>query len=139
MSQSDPIADFITVVRNGVRSRKTQVEVPFSKIKAEIARILADEGFIDGWETFEVTNHKGNKFKYLRVALRYADELKTVSPISQLERISKPGRRVYVGRLELPRVRGGLGISILSTCQGVISDKEARKRNVGGELLVKVW
>ena len=139
MSQSDPIADFITVIRNGVRSRKTQVEVPFSKIKAEIARILADEGFIDGWETFEVTNHKGNKFKYLRVALRYADELKTVSPISQLERISKPGRRVYTGHAELPKVQGGLGVAVVSTSQGVVTDRQARKLQVGGEVLCEIW
>jgi small subunit ribosomal protein S8 len=139
MSQSDPIADFITIVRNGVHSRKVSVEVPFSRIKGEIAKILALEGFIEGWEVFDVTNHKGTRFKHLKVRLRYADELRTISPISQLERVSKPGRRVYVSRQELPRVRGGFGVSILSTCQGVLSDREARRRNVGGELMVKVW
>lgn len=139
MSLSDPIADFITVIRNGVRNRKTDVESDYSKMKAAICRILAEEGFIEGWEEFEVTNHKGNKFKRLKVTLRYADELKTISPINQLERVSTPGRRVYVARKEMPRVRGGFGLSIVSTSRGVISDKEARRQNLGGELLVKVW
>jgi small subunit ribosomal protein S8 len=139
MSQSDPIADFITVIRNGLHSRKGSVDVPYSKMKVAIAKILADEGFIDGFEEFEVTNHKGNKFKWIKVHLRFADDLKRITPLNQLERISTPGRRVYVSRKELPKVRGGFGISILSTSSGVISDKEARQRNVGGELLVKVW
>lgn len=139
MSISDPIADFITIVRNGVRSQKAHVESDYSKLKADICRVLAEEGFIDGWEVVEVTNQKGNKFKRLKLTLRYADDLNRISPLNQLERISKPGRRVYIGRRELPRVRGGFGISILSTSRGVLSDREARKRNVGGELLVKVW
>jgi small subunit ribosomal protein S8 len=139
MSQSDPIADFITVIRNGVHSRKAQVEVPYSKMKASIAQILANEGFIDGWEEVANTTAKGSPFKRLRVQLRYADDLKRVSPLSTLERVSKPGRRVYVNRQEIPRVRGGFGISILSTPQGVVSDKDARRLNVGGELLVKVY
>jgi len=139
MSISDPIADFITIVRNGVRSQKTHVESGFSKLKADICRVLAEEGFIEGWEVIEVTNQKGTKFKRLKMTLRYADDLNRISPLNQLERISKPGRRVYIGRRELPKVRGGFGISILSTSRGVLSDREARKRNVGGELLVKVW
>jgi small subunit ribosomal protein S8 len=139
MSISDPIADFITIVRNGVRSQKTHVESGFSKLKADICRVLAEEGFIEGWEVIEVTNQKGTKFKRLKLTLRYADDLNRISPLNQLERISKPGRRVYIGRRELPKVRGGFGISILSTSRGVLSDREARKRNVGGELLVKVW
>jgi small subunit ribosomal protein S8 len=139
MSQSDPIADFITVIRNGVHSRKAQIEVPYSKMKASIAQILASEGFIDGWEEVAFESPKGNQFKRLRVHLRYADDLKRVSPLSTLERISKPGRRVYVNRQEIPRVRGGFGVSILSTPQGVLSDKDARRLNVGGELLVKVY
>jgi small subunit ribosomal protein S8 len=139
MSVSDPVADFITVIRNGVRSRKPSVESPFSNMKASICKILSDEGFIDGWEVLEVTNHKGTKFKLLRVNLRYADELMRISPLNQLERVSKPGRRVYVSRRELPRVRGGFGLSILSTSHGVMSDKQARKQNLGGELLLQVW
>jgi small subunit ribosomal protein S8 len=138
MSVTDPIADFITVVRNGVRARKSTIEAPFSKIKAEICRILAEEGFIEGWEVFEATNPKGTMHKRLEVTLRYADELNRISPLGVLERISTPGCRVYVRRKELPKVRGGYGISILSTSHGVISDKEARRLNVGGELLVKV-
>lgn len=139
MSQSDPIADFITVIRNGVRSRKLSVDAPYSRVKEDICRILADEGFIEGFEKYEVTNHRGNRMPRLRVSLRYADDLRTVSPITQLERISSPGRRIYVGKRELPRVRSGLGLSILSTSQGVVSDKVARQQNIGGELLVKVW
>jgi small subunit ribosomal protein S8 len=139
MSVSDPIADFLTIVRNGVRSQKSHVEVGFSRMKAELCRILAEEGFIEGWEVSESANHKGNKFQSIKVTLRYADDLNRISPLNQLERISKPGRRVYIGRRELPRVRGGYGISILSTSEGVLSDREARQKNVGGELLVKVW
>jgi small subunit ribosomal protein S8 len=139
MSVTDPIADFVTIIRNGVRSQKTHVEDGYSKLKAEMCRILAEEGFIEGWEVIEVTNQKGNKFKRLKVTLRYADDLNRISPLNQLERISKPGRRVYIGRRELPKVRGGYGISILSTSRGVLSDREARQKNVGGELLVKVW
>ena len=139
MCQTDPIADFITVIRNGVSSRKASIEVEYSKIKASIADILASEGFIDSWEEVAFTSSKGNAFKRLKVNLRYADDLKRVSPLNALERISKPGRRVYVNRQEIPRVRGGFGVSILSTSRGVLSDKDARKHNVGGELLVKVY
>ena len=139
MCQTDPIADFITVIRNGVSSRKAAIEVPYSKIKANIAKILADEGFIDGWEEVAHATQQGSQLKRLKVNLRYADDLRRISPLSELERVSKPGRRVYVGRQELPRVRGGFGISILSTSRGVLSDKDARKFNVGGELLVKVY
>ena len=139
MSLSDPIADFITIIRNGVRARQPAVEAPYSRLKAEIARILAEEGFIEGWEQFEVTNHKGTKQKRLRISLRYADDLMRISPLNQVERISKPGRRVYVSRREIPKVRGGFGVNILSTSRGVVSDKDARRLNVGGELLVKVW
>jgi len=139
MTLSDPIADLITVIRNGVAARKPVVDVPFSRLKTAIAKILAEEGFVEGWELFEVTNQKGTKLRRLRITLRYADDLRRISPLNRLERISKPGRRVYVGRRELPKVRGGYGLSILSTSRGVISDKDARKLNVGGELLVKVW
>ncbi len=139
MSQSDPIADFITIIRNGVRNRKATVTAPFSKMKASICKILSKEGFIEGWETLEFKNQKGSKFKQLKVTLRYADALKTISPLNQLVRVSKPGRRVYVRRKEIPRIRGGYGISIVSTSQGVISDSEARRRKLGGELMVSVW
>ena len=90
-------------------------------------------------EARRVEFKKGSKFKRLRITLRYADELNRLSPLNQLQRVSTPGRRVYVGRRQLPRVRGGFGISILSTSRGVLSDKEARKHHIGGELLVKVW
>ena len=139
MSQSDPIADFITVIRNGVRSRKTAIEVNYSKMKEDISRILAAEGFIDGWEKLETVNNKGTRIPRIKVTLRYADDLRTISPINEVVRISKPGRRIYVGKRELPRVRAGLGVSIISTSQGVVSDKQARSLNIGGEVLVKVW
>jgi small subunit ribosomal protein S8 len=139
MSQSDPIADFITIIRNGVHSRKGAVEAPYSRMKADICRILASEGFIDGFEVVDAPTQSGHAARRLRVSLRYADDLRRVTPLNQLERVSKPGRRVYVGRQEMPRVRGGFGISILSTSHGVLSDKEARQQHVGGELLVRVW
>jgi small subunit ribosomal protein S8 len=139
MSQSDPIADFLTIIRNGVHARKETVKAPFSKMKADICRILSEEGFIEGYEIVDETTHTGFSAKHLQVTLRYADDLRRITPLNQLERVSTPGRRVYVGRQEMPRVRGGFGISILSTSRGVLSDKEARKQHVGGEVLVKVW
>jgi small subunit ribosomal protein S8 len=139
MSQSDPIADFLTIIRNGVHARKATISAPHSRMKADICRILAQEGFIEGWEVTEAATHGGFQAKFLRVTLRYADDLRRITPLNQLERISRPGRRVYVSRQEMPRVRGGYGISILSTSRGVLSDKEARQHHVGGELLLKVW
>ncbi|MCX6977013.1 MAG: 30S ribosomal protein S8, partial [Verrucomicrobia bacterium] len=128
MSQiSDPIADFLTRLRNAGAARKEEVLAPYSKIKSEIARILKNEGYITAYE-IDTTG----KFPRIKVTTKNHDR---VSAITGLKRISKPGLRKYVGATEIPRVLGGMGISILSTPQGVISGREAKKQNVGGELL----
>ena len=132
MSQiSDPIADFLTRLRNAGAARKEEVLAPYSKIKSEIARILKNEGYITAYE-IDTTG----KFPRIKVTTKNHDR---VSAITGLKRISKPGLRKYVGATEIPRVLGGMGISILSTPQGVISGREAKKQNVGGELLATIW
>ena len=132
MSQiSDPIADFLTRLRNAGAARKEEVLAPYSKIKSEIARILKNEGYITAYE-IDTTG----TFPRIKVTTKNHDR---VSAITGLKRISKPGLRKYVGATEIPRVLGGMGISILSTPQGVISGREAKKQNVGGELLAIIW
>ena len=132
MSQiSDPIADFLTRLRNAGTARKSEVLAPYSKIKAEIAQILKQEGYISNYEV-DTTG----KFPQIKVTTKMANR---ISAITGLKRVSKPGLRKYVGSTEIPRVLGGMGISILSTPQGVISGREAKKQNVGGELLAIVW
>ena len=132
MSQiSDPIADFLTRLRNAGAARKEEVLAPYSKIKSEIARILKNEGYITAYE-IDTTG----KFPRIKVTTKNHDR---DSAITGLKRISKPGLRKYVGATEIPRVLGGMGISILSTPQGVISGREAKKQNVGGELLAIIW
>lgn len=132
MSQlSDPIADFLTRLRNGGSARKAEVTAPYSKIKAEIARILKQEGYISNYEV-DTTG----KFPEIKVTTKMVNR---TSAITGLKRVSKPGLRKYVGATEIPKVLGGMGISILSTPQGVISGREAKKQNVGGELLAYVW
>ena len=131
MALSDPIADMLTRIRNGIRARHQRVDIPSSRLKAEIARILKDEGYISNFKLVEE-----EKKKILRVMLRYDTE--GDSAIASLSRVSKPGRRVYVGTREIPRVLGGLGITILSTPQGVMTGKSARKAGVGGEVLCSV-
>jgi small subunit ribosomal protein S8 len=129
---SDPVADMLTRVRNGIRARHARVEMPSSKLKVELARILKDEGYIGNYKVAE----EGKK-KVLRINLRYDTE--GLSVISALERVSKPGRRVYVGKDEVPKVLGGLGVAILTTPQGVMTGKAARRAGVGGELICNVW
>ena len=131
MHLTDPIADMLTRLRNGNTARHTDVKVPFSKIKESIANILKNEGYIVGYEIKE----EGN-IKDIVVTLKYVDG-ETV--IKGLKRISKPGRRVYSSVENLPKVLGGLGIAIVSTPKGVITDKECRKHSVGGEVLCYVW
>jgi small subunit ribosomal protein S8 len=131
MSMSDPIADFLTRIRNGIMSRKATVECPRSHLKLQIASILQQEGFIDG-----VSEHSGEHQGVIEVALRWHD---TQNAISGLRRASRPGQRIYVKAKAVPKVRNGLGIAIISTSSGVMSDREARKRGVGGELLCEVW
>ncbi len=130
---TDPIADMLTRIRNANTAKHDTVDVPASKIKTEIARILLDEGYIKAYEIVE-----DGVVKTIKITLKYGAD-KNQKVISGLKRISKPGLRVYAGKDELPRVLGGLGIAILSTNQGVITDKEARKLQVGGEVLAFVW
>ena len=132
MSMTDPIADMLARIRNASTAFHDEVEIPASKIKENIARILADEGYVDG---FEVANGEGHPT--IRIRLRYTEERERV--ISGIRRISKPGRRVYRGASDLPRVLGGLGVAIVSTSQGVMTDKQARQARVGGEILAYVW
>ncbi|HWR14342.1 MAG TPA: 30S ribosomal protein S8 [Terriglobales bacterium] len=129
---TDPVADFLTRVRNAIKAKQQKVDVPASKLKAEIARILKEEGYISN---FKATEENGQKL--LRVYLKYSNS--NEAAISNLERVSKPGCRVYVGRTEIPRVLGGLGINILTTPRGVMTGREARKQGVGGEILCQVW
>ncbi len=131
---TDPIADMLTRIRNAARARKETVIVPSSKMKRQIARILQQEGFIAHFN--EEGDEKGPR-RVLQITLLYANGNEPV--INGIRRISKPGLRAYVGVEEIPRVRGGLGISILSTPKGVITDREARKLRVGGELICSVW
>ena len=128
---TDPIADMLARIRNAAQARHRRVDMPVSKLKAEIARILKDNHFIHDYKLLDDGAHG-----LLRVYLKYYQE-KPV--IRNLRRVSKPGLRKYAGARELPRVRGGLGIAIVSTSQGVMSDKEARARNVGGEVLALLW
>ncbi len=130
---NDPIADMLTRIRNANTAKHDTVDVPASKIKLAIADILVKEGYIAKYEVVE----NGN-FKNIRITLKYGAN-KNEKIISGIKRISKPGLRHYVGSDELPKVLGGLGIAILSTNQGVITDKEARKLHVGGEVLAYVW
>ena len=133
MSMTDPIADFLARVRNGIRSRKTQVECPRSNLKLRLAEILRDEGFVDGVATDDAANTQGS----IKLALRY--DGRHACAISGMRRVSRPGQRKYVPAKQVPKVRNGLGIAILSTSQGVMTDREARKRGVGGEILCEVW
>ena len=133
MMTSDPIADMLTRIRNANTAKHDTVDVPASKMKLAIANILLDEGYIAKYDLVE-----DGAFKTIHITLKYGAD-KNEKVISGLKRISKPGLRIYVGKDELPRVLGGLGIAILSTNQGVITDKEARKLQVGGEVLAFVW
>jgi small subunit ribosomal protein S8 len=130
---SDPIADMLTRVRNASRARLDKVDMPSSRLKERIAQVLKDEGFI---KNFRAISEGGGK-STLRIFLKYTDENEAV--ISGLRRVSRPGLRVYVGTDEIPKVMSGLGVSILSTPKGVLTDRAARKANVGGELLCTVW
>ena len=133
MTMSDPIADMLTRIRNANTAKHDTVDVPASKMKIAIADILFNEGYITKYDIVEDGN-----FKTIRITLKYGAD-KNEKVISGLKRISKPGLRVYAGKDELPRVLGGLGIAILSTNHGIITDKEARKLQVGGEVIAFVW
>ena len=132
MSMTDPIADMLTRIRNACGAKHRRVDMPASKMKVEIARILKEHSLIQDFSTLE--NEEGRKL--LRVKLKYAGGQPV---IRQLQRVSTPGLRKYVGAAEIPRVRNGLGLAILSTSKGIMSDAEARKSRTGGELLALVW
>ena len=133
MTMSDPIADMLTRIRNANTAKHDTVDIPASKMKIAIADILVNEGYITKYDIVE-----DGAFKTIRVTLKYGVD-KNEKVISGLKRISKPGLRVYANCDELPKVLGGLGTAIISTNQGVITDKEARKAGVGGEVLAFVW
>jgi small subunit ribosomal protein S8 len=130
-ASTDPIADMLTRIRNGLHARHQRADMPASKLKIEIARILKEEGYISNFKIAE----EGKK-RILKVFLRYDNDGESV--ITTIERVSKPGRRVYIGATEVPKVLGGLGINILTTPRGVMTGKTARKSRVGGELLCNV-
>jgi small subunit ribosomal protein S8 len=129
---TDPIADMLTRLRNAARARKSEFIVPYSKLKSEIARILEKEGYIAGFEL--ETEEKGHP--NLKIKNKFVNK---TCAIAGLRRVSKPGLRRYVGANEVPRVLGGMGIAVLSTSRGVLTGHEARKQNVGGELLAYIW
>ena len=130
---TDPIADMLTRIRNAVHARRQRVDVPASRFKHEIARILEQEGYIQGFTTVE----DNPTAKIIRLVLKYGPRGENV--ITGLERVSRPGRRVYLGRDEVPRVMAGLGTSILTTSRGVMTGREAVKQGVGGEVLCNIW
>jgi len=132
MSFTDPVADFLTRIRNGIRARHQKVDAPASKLKLEIARILKEEGYI---ANFKATEEEGKKI--IRVYLKYAADNSAI--ITNVTRVSRPGCRVYVGKNEIPRVLGGLGITILTTPKGVMTGKQARREGLGGEILCQVY
>ena len=132
MSMMDPIADMLTRIRNANHVYKEKVDIPFSKLKLEIARILSEEGFI---RNYKVVEDKGRP-AWIRISLKYGDKRERV--ITAIERVSRSGRRVYSGKARIPKVIGGLGVAILSTSKGVLTDQQARQQGVGGEVLCLV-
>ena len=133
MVMTDPIADMLTRIRNANKMRHTTVDIPASKAKKDVLSVLLNEGFIVGFEEVKLENNQN----VLKVTLKYTESKERV--IKGLKRVSKPGLRVYAQVEELPRVLNGLGIAIISTSQGVMTDREARKANIGGEVLAYVW
>ena len=135
MSMTDPIADFLTQIRNAIHAAHETVEIPASKQKAELARILAEQGYIDSWSVHPRAD--GRFGEVIEISLKYTDERR--SAISGLRRVSRPGRRTYVDAKGVPKVLGGMGTAILSTSHGVMTGHEARIAGVGGEVIAQVW
>ena len=131
MNSTDPIADILTRLRNAIQARHKKVDIPASNVKREILRVLADERFVGGF-----AETKDDTQGILRVSLRYVDG---ISALTGAQRVSKPGLRVYVSARELPRVLNGMGIAIISTSNGIMTDKQAREQKVGGEVLCHIW
>jgi small subunit ribosomal protein S8 len=134
MSMTDPTADFLTRVRNAIRAAHETVEIPASKQKRELARILDEEGYIESWSLIDV---QGGAGQLIRIRLKYTEDRR--SAISGLRRVSRPGRRAYVDAKSIPKVLGGMGTSIVSTSRGVMTGHDARAAGVGGEVLAQVW
>jgi small subunit ribosomal protein S8 len=134
MSMTDPVADFLTRLRNAMGAQHHDVTIPASKLKSEVARILKEQGYI---EAYEVRPSAGSPGDELNVTLKYTDERKPV--ISGLERVSRPGRRTYVDHAHIPRIQGGMGTAIISTSKGVMTGHDARREGVGGEVVARVW
>ena len=132
MAVSDPVADFLNRIKNGQKARFDKVDIPASRMKTSLARLLKEEGYIKNFKLV-----KDDKQGILRVQLKYSDNRQ--GAIFGIKRVSKPGCRVYVGHEEIPRVMNGLGLNILSTSKGIMTDREARKEGVGGELLCSIW
>jgi small subunit ribosomal protein S8 len=132
MSMTDPIADFLTRIRNGLRAGHDEVVIPHSKMKTEMARILQEQGYIEGW-----TVERARVGETLRVQLKYTENRGSV--ISGLRRVSKPGRRTYVASKDVPRVLGGMGTAIVSTSHGLMTGHDARRNGVGGEIVAEIW
>jgi small subunit ribosomal protein S8 len=137
MTFTDPIADMLTRIRNAAMSGHTMVAMPNSKMKVSIAKILKEEGFVSG---YEIVDGKSVEQKVLRIRLKYVGERRERQPvITNLERVSRPGRRVYAGKQDIPWVLSGMGVAILSTPKGVMTGQRARQLGVGGEVICKVW
>lgn len=133
MTMTDPIADYLTRIRNAIIAKKEEVVIPASNIKVAITKLLKNEGFIKNFKILEEKSKQG----VIKIHLKYDDDGNPV--ITHLERVSKPGRRIYVSKDEVPRVLNGLGIAVISTPYGIITDEKARKLGVGGELICKIW
>jgi small subunit ribosomal protein S8 len=132
MSFTDPIADFLTRIRNAIHAAHETVDIPASRLKAELARILAEQGYIDSWSVAP-----GGAGDVIQIRLKYTEDRR--SAISGLRRVSRPGRRTYVDARSIPKVQGGMGTSIVSTSRGVMTGHDARSAGVGGEVLAQVW
>ena len=135
MSMTDPVADFLTRLRNGAKAQHHDVTIPSSKLKVEMARILKEQGYIEAYEVGAAANARPGQ--EITVTLKYTDERKPV--ITGLRRVSRPGQRTYVDHAHIPRVQGGMGTAIISTSKGVMTGHEARQQGVGGEVVANVW
>ena len=134
MAMTDPISDFLTRLRNGAKAQHHDVTIPSSKLKRELARILKEQGYIEGYEVGPAADHPGED---LTVTLKYAPDRKPV--ISGIQRVSRPGQRTYVDHAHIPRIQGGMGTTIISTSKGIMTGHDARTARVGGEIVAKVW
>jgi small subunit ribosomal protein S8 len=135
MSMTDPIADFLTRIRNAIHAAHETADIPASKLKAEIARILAEQGYIESWSVAPAP--EGGAGQVIKIRLKYTDDRR--SAITGLRRVSRPGRRTYVDARAIPKVQGGMGTAIVSTSRGVMTGHDARLAGVGGEVLAQVW